>query len=209
MKHLLRTLTFLLTLTLSSAVVAQADGDAAKYSQSYELEARGDYAGALRSLEKMSNSAKSGYVYHLRKGWLLYLGAQHEKSVDAYKKAISEEPKAVEPLVGLMLPQMALRRWSDAVSTGEKALKIDDRNYLAASRLAWSLYNLGRYSEAASYYRQMVELYPSDVEMKAGLAWSLLEQGQTTAAKNYFEDVLDVAPNHSSALQGIRQLSED
>jgi Flp pilus assembly protein TadD len=104
-----------------------------------------------------------------------------------------------------MLPQMALRRWSEAVSTARRALAIDDDNYLATSRLAFSLYNLGRFQDAEPHYRRLVTLYPSDVEMKAGLAWSLLKQGKKSQAASLFEEVLQVAPAHASSLDGLRQ----
>ncbi len=198
-------LTLACCLMMAVPVTAQENGAAAKYSQSYELEGRGEHTKALSMLESLPKDKRSGYVYHLRRGWLQYLSGKHDESVSSYKKATSAAPNAVEPKLGLMLPQMALRKWKDAVATGRAALKLDARNYLASSRLAWSLYNLGRYDEAEKYYRQMHELYPADVEMTAGLAWALLKQGDKSAAAKLFEQVLDVAPNHVSSLQGVRE----
>ncbi|MGM0558023.1 MAG: tetratricopeptide repeat protein [Myxococcota bacterium] len=205
MRQLATSMVIALVLGIGSTGLAQANGDAAKYSQSYELEARGNYDKALSVLGGVSKDQRATYTYKLRKGWLLYLGGEYSKAIESYEAAVRAEPKAVEPRVGLMLPQMALRNWKDAVETGRKALDIDKDNYLAASRLAWSLYNLGRYDDAERYYRRMIDLYPSDVEMKAGLAWSLLEQGQKSKAAALFEEVLDVAPTHASSLEGVRK----
>jgi tetratricopeptide (TPR) repeat protein len=184
----------------SGSAVAD-DGDAQRYAESYALEASGDVAGALRVHEQLRGA---GYVHHLRRGWLLYLSGRHVEAVASYERAVAAEPRAIEPLVGLALPQMALRRWADAEQTTRAALELDPDNYLAASRRALSLYSLGRYADAAVPYQRMLALYPSDVEMRAGLGWCLLRQGKKAEARARFEEVLGIAPAHPAALEGLR-----
>ncbi len=202
MKPILAILVLALSLVAAPAA-AQVDGGEL-YSESYSKEARGDLSGALQTLEKLPNS-KHDYVYHLRRGWLLYLNGRYDDSISSYDRAVKAAPRAVEPLLGRMLPEMALRRWKDTAATARKALSLDDDNYLATSRLAYSLYNLGRFDEAEKHYERLVTLYPSDVEMKAGLAWCLLKQGNKSKARALFEDVLKIAPSHASALDGLSQ----
>mgnify|MGYP006286921187 CR=1 FL=1 len=205
------TLPLLLT-TLVALLVAQAppvfaqNGETASaYETSYKREADGKYRQALDALEKASASERTRYIYLLRKGWLLYNSGEYANAIDAYRKAAEAEPKAVEPLAGLMLPQMALRRWKDATQTAQKALRLDPNNYLAKSRYAWALYNLGRFSESEQRYREVLALYPSDADMRSGLGWALLKQGKSEVARKQFERVLEFAPEHASATEGLRQ----
>lgn len=208
MRRMMTLVVMFFSLTLAQPGFAQSNGASAKYTRSYEAEGRGDYAGALSALESLPKDKRSTYVYALRKGWLLYLSGKYDSSIASYKKAVAAAPKAVEPYLGIALPQMALRRWADAEKATRKALSLDADNYLAASRLAWSLYNQGRFADAAKYYQRMVALYPSDVEMKAGLGWALLKQGKKAEAAKLFEAVLDVHPAHASALEGVREAAK-
>lgn len=173
------------------------------YTRSYELETQGDYAGAVSALDRLPAEARKTYYYHLRRGWLLYLGARSWDSIEEYRKAVKLRPGAVEPLLGMMQPQMALRLWLDAKKTGEKVVAMDPQNYLANSRLAWIHYSLGRYEGAERYYRKVLAGYPGDLEMRAGLGWSLFQQGERSRAQKEFDAVLSVAPEHASAREGL------
>ena len=192
----------------SIALVAQPRVDVpAKYQESYDAEARGDYQGALSALNGMPQSEQSSYVFQLRRGWLHYLIGDYELSISAYEGAIDGNPAAIEARLGLQLPQMALRRWLDVEIATQEILEMDALNYLARRRLALALYNLGRYDEAAAMYRSVLENYPSDVEVEAGLGWSLWMQGNATGAAEVFTHVLWVAPNQASGLEGLQALS--
>ena len=134
---------------------------------------------------------------------MLYCLGKYQDAIDSYGVAVSKQPKSVEPLLGLMLPQMALRLWQDAEKTGTSALAIDPLNYSANSRLAWTLYNLGRYQDAANAYQKMLELYPSDVDMQSGLGWSQYMLGKTDVAAEHFRAVLKRSPSNVSATDGL------
>jgi tetratricopeptide (TPR) repeat protein len=179
------------------------------YQDSYDLEARGAFDGALVALRKAPASEQTTYVFKLRQAWLQYLTGRHDAAIGTYRQAIALMPKAVEPRLGLMLPQIALRRWLDVEKSAREVLAMDPKNYLASSRLAWALYNLGRYPEAEKQYRAVLDGYPSDIEMQAGLGWSLLQAGQGEAAAGIFTQVLRVAPRHRSAADGVRAARQD
>ncbi len=186
-------------LLVSPASAVAAD----PYTRSYELEASGDYPGAVAALDKLPSEDRKTYYYHLRRGWLLYLAARSWDSIEEYRKAVKLRPGAVEPLLGLMQPQMALRLWLDAKKTGERVIALDPQSYLANSRLAWIHYSLGRFADAEVYYRKVLGAYPGDLEMRAGLGWSLFQQGKRAFAQDEFKAVLRVAPEHASAQEGI------
>jgi tetratricopeptide (TPR) repeat protein len=196
------TAAFIVGLAQPSSAAA-ADRDATAYQRSYEREAAGQYRAALKALGSVRGQDKS-YFLQLRLGWLRYRAGDHRAAVQAYRKAASLTPRAVEPWLGITLPQMALRLWKDAEQSARKALRLDANNFLANSRLAWTTYNLGRYSEAERLYNKVLRLYPSDLQMRAGLGWSLLKQGKKAAAVKAFAEVLSVSPKNPSATEGLR-----
>jgi tetratricopeptide (TPR) repeat protein len=192
-----------LLLVMASSVSVAEDEASNRFQKSVELETQEKYQEALSELEKISGPRAKGYMYSLRRGWLLYLLGKYDKSINAYQKALTSNSGSVEAGLGIMLPQLAARRWLDAEKTGLKILALDNANYLANSRLAYACYNLGRYADAAKYYKKVLDLYPGDIDMRSGYGWSLFKQGKYPAAKAEFKTILQVSPKHSAALEGI------
>lgn len=188
------------------AAVAFAQPVPELYRTSYALEAKGDHAGALEAMDRVSAAGVTDYVATLRRGWLLYLVGRYTESVAAYGRAMTLEPKAVEPKLGAMLPAMALRRWKDAEKLGADVLAVSPGDYLALSRTAFIHYQQSRWDQAERFYRQALAFYPASVEMQLGLAWTQLKQGKKDAARAGFERVLQVAPDSTSAQEGLAEL---
>ena len=187
--------------------IAQADGGAADaFQQSYDSEAAGKTADALGAMDALPAPQRDGYVAQLRRGWLLYKLGKSADAVDAYVKASTLQPRSVEARVGLLLPQLALRRWSDVEVGARELLKLDAGNYLANLRLAFAVYNQGRFAEAAGIYQRLAEGYPSDVDVRAGLGWSLFKMGKGSEATAAFRAVLDIAPRNTLAAEGLKAL---
>lgn len=199
----MRRLALVLAAVLAAApLCASAQGVPQLYQASYELESAKQYDAALGVLEKMPEAEQETYAFRLRLGWLSYLAGRHGPAVEAYRAAVRLAPDAVEPRLGLMLPLMALRRWQDTEKVAQEVLRRDPGSYLAQSRLAWALYNLGRYAEAEARYRKVVAAYPADVDMRSGLGWSLLKQGKRAEAAAAFKAALHLSPRLASALEG-------
>jgi tetratricopeptide (TPR) repeat protein len=186
---------------------AGADGGAAdQFQHSYDSEAQGKVQEALTALDTLPAPQHDGYVAELRRGWLLYKLGKSAESLDAYAKAVTLEPRSVEARVGALLPAMALRRWADVDAGAREALKLDPGNYLANLRLAFALYNLGRYADSATLYKRLAEAYPSDVDVHGGLGWALTRMGRATEAAAEFRTVLDIAPRNVLAADGLKAL---
>jgi urea transporter len=184
---------------------AVAEGGAAdQFQRSYESEASGKTGDALAAIDGLPAPQRDGYVAQLRRGWLLYKLGKSAESIDAYGKAVALEPRSIEARVGALLPAMALRRWADTETGAREVLKLDPGNYLANLRLAFSIYNLGRYPEAAALYKRLAEAYPSDVEVRGGLGWALLKQGKANDATAEFRAVLEIAPRNALAADGLK-----
>lgn len=172
------------------------------WRQSYALEARGDHEGALRQVEGVVQRSGASYITALRSGWLLYLAARYAEAEAAYRKAISFEPAAIEPKMGIMLPLMAMRRWKEAERFGEEVLKAAPGESVVEGRMAWIAFNLGAYERAERLYRKVVLAYPGNIEMRTGLAWTLLKMNRLKEAKAEFDRVLSFAPDFQGAREG-------
>lgn len=194
-------------LQVSSTVRAEEDA-AAMFQASYEHEARTELVAALQSIERVPHGERGTYLFRLRYGWLLYLNGRYAESIAAYKGAVQQAPGAIEPLLGLSLPQIALRQWSAVEATTQQVLRIDPLNTLALSRLAFAYYNLGRYPDAEARYRKVLELYPSDVDMQIGVGFCQLRRGDARAALATLTAVQRFAPKDPRVGDGLATARE-
>ena len=189
------------------AAAADIDMEAAQVlQQSYDRESQGKLADSLTTLDTLPSARQSTYIAQLRRGWLLYRLGRYAESVEAYGRAIAAAPKSIEPRLGILLPQQALRRFSDVEAQAKAALTIDPQNYLATLRLAFALYNQNRFADATALYAHLKELYPSDVDVRSGLGWSLLKQGKSADAGRELRELLSIQPRHALAKQGLEAL---
>jgi tetratricopeptide (TPR) repeat protein len=194
----------LILLTLPAAALAD---DAAKipdyFEASFNHEIRGNYREALNNVLRILRIDHRNYTAMLRAGWLSYLKGDYSSSIGYYHKAISLQPYAIEPELGLTLPLMASKQWKEAGAVARKILNRDKDNYLANSRLAYILFSEGRYEEAEKKYRKVLSEYPSDIEMKLGLGWTYLRMGHRMKAIELFKGVLAVRKKNASAQNGL------
>ena len=201
-KHVFFTITAL-ALLLAAPPARAGDAVSAAFSRSYELEASGKYGGALAALSRVSQAQQQSYIYQLRVGWLNYLSRKHRLAVEAYQRAARLAPMAVEPLQGMLLPQMASRRWKDALTTADKILGMAPGDDLASTRKAWILFNLGRYRQSEQVYVQVLRQYPANLTLRAGLGWARARQGRLKEAGKAFRAVLRYSPKNASATRGL------
>ena len=183
--------------------------DAARiYQRSYDHEASGHYGEALRDLGALSAGEQESYLARLRRGWLLYLAARYPESIAAYRQAIAVARDSVEARVGSLLPLIALRQWTEVEQGARAALELDAANYLAGLRLAFAVYNRGRYPEAEALYRRVLARYPSDAVARSGLGWSLLKLGKRAEAREEFLEAARAAPRSPAVLDGLKVAAE-
>lgn len=199
-----------LVLAVSLAIVAPlasthaADDPPTLIQRSYDLEATSKFSEALAALDQLPPGHQETHLVQLRRGWLWYLLGRHEDAVAAYRKASGFEPASIEARLGASRSLLALRRFVDAEKECRDVLARDSWNYFGASRLAFALYNLGRFGEALPFYKKMVELYPSDVEMRNGVGWTQLKLGDAASAAKSFRAVLEISPRNASAQEGLK-----
>lgn len=188
------------------SAVEQEDQVAAHFTRSFDAEVKGEYEGALNEMLQVLRSDVGNYTAMLRTGWLFYQLGRYQDAVINYRKAVALAPGAIEPMLGLTMPLMALYRWKETEVVCLDILKIDPMNYLADVRLAHTLFSLGRFREAAERYSRILVRYPSDIDVKSGLAWAYTRMGRVTDARTLFRQVLRVRANNTSALTGLETL---
>ena len=192
------------TIAAPRAAIAQAESRAAMlYRESYALEAKRDYAGAMARVREVKGSGGNAYFATVRLAWLDYLAGDFGGSVTAYNEASAMEPNAVEPRLGATLPLLAARRWADLEKACRDVMTLDPHNSTALSRLATAQYWSGNFADATVTYRRLSADYPSDLDYKTGLGWSLLKSGKANDARQQFEAVLAVSPDNVLAKQGL------
>lgn len=189
---------------VAPAVVMSTSGKA--FQQSYDEEAVGKNDAALTTLDTLPSPQRDGYTAQLRRAWLLHKLGKSADAIAAYTKAIALEPGSIEARIGMTLPQMALRRWADVEATSREILGRDPANYTASLRLAYAVYNQGKFAESEGLYQKLLALYPSDVDVRAGLGWSMLKNRRAAEAARVFGDLLDIAPRNTLALEGQKAL---
>ncbi|MCB1173507.1 MAG: tetratricopeptide repeat protein [Leptospiraceae bacterium] len=177
--------------------------------RSYQLEQRGQYKEAYLLMHKLAESNRQHYLAHLRAGWLAYKSGYYKAAVYYYRKAVVLAPTAIEPGLGLMQPLIALARYKEAETVGRAVLAKDAKNYLARSRLAWSLYLSGRYSEAQAYYYYLIVDYPADGEMYIGIGDSLWAQKKYKDACYYYYYADTILPGDPRVLKAQKLCSPD
>lgn len=207
MRHIMRAImrplaTVALALPFSS-VAAQEPRSATLYRESYVLEAKRDYIGALARVREARAGGGNAYFAAIRLGWLSYLQGDYAAAIASYSEAVAAEPKAIEAKIGLTLPLLAQRNWRELDRASTAVLAVDPHNATALARLGLARYNSGNYAGAESMYRKLADDYPSEMDYKTGLGWAMLKQGKNGDAKALFEAVLAVSPDNTNAKAGL------
>ena len=170
---------------------------------SFAREAQGDLSGALRASQEAAERNPERYFTRIRVAFLELELKNYAAAAEDYARAAALAPRSLEALLGQQQALLALGRYTEAETAGRKALARDADNYLAASRLAWTLFSLKRYADAGKVYARVLTLYPSDLEMMTGLAYSELRAGRKREASDAFRAVLAILPSHARAREGL------
>ena len=189
----MRILLTLLLVFFASTPVFAADENAwitEAYHRATHHEQTGNYSNAIKALLPVLRAYPSGYTVNLRMAWLYYLLGHYANSIAHYDVAIKMAPNAVEPKTGLLLPQLAQERYSEAEQTAYKILKTDFYNYYGNLRLIVALRNQNKTDLAIKVVNKMLILYPTDVTFLAELGLLYLQQGEQEQAMAVFKNLI-------------------
>ncbi len=194
----------LILMLLPLTVGAQSEEMINAFSESYSLEAVGNYAKAIQELNQVYN--ENSYELNLRLGWLYYNMGNYFESKNRYEKAVSVMPYATEAKLGYVLPVSAMGNWDEVIKTYEKILEIDPQNSLVNYRMGAIFYERKQYEKALKYCEKTVNQYPFDYDSVILLAWIHFQMGSTREAEVLFKKSMLIKPNNASAEYGLSQI---
>lgn len=196
MKSLLSIMLFLPLFCFS-----QVEQNIEAFSESYALEAVGNFAKGIEEIESIYD--ENSYEINLRLGWLYYNLGNYFESKNKYQKAVELMPYSIEAKLGLVLPVSAMGNWNDVIKTYEKVLEIDPQNTLVNYRMGAIHYERKEYEKALSYCEKTVNLYPFDYDSVVLLGWINYQMGNLREAKVLFQKSMLIKPRNQSAEYGL------
>ena len=179
---------------IAAAVVAQDS-----WSESYRLEAEGNYAAAIMALEPVLDAEPSHELAVLRSAWLKYLLGDYNASLRDYERAIELNDQSLEAQLGPTLPLLAQRRWREAAAVARGVLAVAPWNYYAHLRLLVAEEGQRQWETLGRHARELSARYPSDAAFLVYLARAQARQGDLEAAIETYGRVLELFPAHEEA----------
>jgi tetratricopeptide (TPR) repeat protein len=180
---------------------AQTDEMIKAFSESYSLEAVGNYARAIDVINQAHE--ENSYEMNLRLGWLYYNLGNYFESKIRYEKAMSLMPYAIEAKLGYVLPVSAMGNWDEVVITYEKILDIDPMHSVVNYRMGAIFYERKEYEKALNFCEKTVNLYPFDYDSVILLAWINYQKGSLREAEILFKRSMLIKPSNASAEYGL------
>ena len=171
------------------------------FSQSYQMEQEGNFAGAVDAL--LTVYSTDSYEVNLRLGWMYYLEGSLKESMNYYNKAIELKPYAIEPRFGIAYPAYDMGNHALVISQYEQILETCPNNTLALYRLGAVYYYDQRYAEAEKQFEKVVNLFPFDYDSLLMLAWTKYQLKKYREALVLFNKALLYDPSSESAKEGI------
>lgn len=168
--------------TLAVRAQSYSTDDAAAVMQSYTLEGKGDYDGAIKQMTGRG-VASTDYFFELRLGWLYYLKGAYATASTHYENAIAVRPQAADANVGLMNCAYALKEYKKTAATAKSMMKNDPANYYANLYLVLVDLASQNYGAAELHSTAALKFYPTDLKLNLNLAYTYIYQARKDDAK--------------------------
>ncbi len=172
-----RTTLFLALVLVFGLLTAQSP-----IQDSYNLEANGNYAGAIQIMQSLAEEEPNEAFYTVRVAWLQYLLGQYQAAIGSYQKAL-QALDHLDAHTGLINCHLALASWEEAIRIADQQVKIHTQNPTLLGKLAYAYYMKQDYQNAAIYYGRIVSIYPWDMENRAYLLNNLYLAGKHEEAR--------------------------
>lgn len=185
---------------LMPAAYAQPD----PWSESYRMEYIGKNIEAQALIEPIATRQPINEFAIMRTAWLLHLQGKYAEAEKRYLRAAEVNPRSLEARLGVMLPQMALYRWNDAIQSGRKVLAESHWNYTAHVRIMICEEALSRWEDLSKHAAEVSARYPTDATVLVYWARAEAALKRTRKAKELYTQVLERVPGHIEAGNYIR-----
>ncbi len=196
---------FIFLSTQTAFVYSAGTTVAQAFKASYRYEKMGAYQDAIKALWPVYKKYPRFYLVNLRLGWLYYLSGKYRNSIKYYKQAVQIKPGSFEALLGLSLPLMAQKNWSEVERLMNQIVSQDFYNYYANLRLAIALRLQNKAKLAKKISRKMLARYPTSLDFLVELGRDLLWEGKKNEAKRVFREVLLLDPENVVAREVLKK----
>lgn len=189
----------------NSAIAAPVNPSKSPWEKSYTLETQKKYAEAANVIKPILDKSPDNQLALLRMGWLNYLQAKYNVSIDYYQKAIKVNPDSIDAKLGMTLPLMAQLRWKEAAVYANQVISISTWGYLAHIRLMTCESGLTQWETLEKHASEFVKRYPSDISGYLFLARAQAMLGKTNLAIQNYQETLDRSPTNLEAIKFLQK----
>ena len=160
----------------------------------YRAQAAGKL-GDMSSAESTLNSMLKGGAEDADTYWFLAViqmeANQLKQAEDNARKAMSLDPRDIQPLIALSSIQDRQKKYKESEATLRKALEIDPENATVLNNLGYFLTERGdRLSEAEELIRRALNIEPTNGSFLDSLGWIMFKQGKLPDAQKYLEQAV-------------------
>lgn len=147
-------------------------------------------------------------------GWSRYRLRRYYLAAEAFQQALDLNPRYRDAAVGLAYSLFETEQYAQALPLLERLTR-EGEGYTfqsptadveeVRSRLAWTLYYLGRYQGAQAEFSKGIAAQPSWYGLYNGLGWTSLKLGDRAGARSNFRKALQMKPGYVDAKEGLAQ----
>jgi tetratricopeptide (TPR) repeat protein len=124
---------------------------------------------------------------------------QHEQALEAYQRALLEQPEDAKAWNGLSCVFQEQNSYDEALAAVDRAIALDEAEWAYASNRAGVLFALKRYDEALVGYERSAELKPDEAEIRYWKGRTLRELKRDEEALAAFDQALVCDPDDADA----------
>ncbi len=150
-------------------------------------------------------------------GWSRYRLQRYHLAAEAFQRALDLNPRYRDAAVGLAYSLFDSARYTDALPLLERLTR-EGEGYTfqhptadvedVRSRLAWTLFYLGKYAEARAEFSKGIAAHPDWYGLYNGLGWTSLKLGDRVRARQNFQKALGLKPGYADAKEGLAQVRQ-
>lgn len=198
---------------LTEAVTLEPEHDEARALLGWTQYRLGEYRAAIITFKAALRRQPTWEGLWSGMGWSRLRLGRHHLAAEAFRVALDQNPDYVDAMIGLGSAQFELGRYDAALPPLQTALRRLEP--LAGpepaelpgvrTKVAWSLYYLGRYREALALFEKGIRNAPDWHGLYNGAGWCYLKLGDRARARAAFERALALRPDYDDALEGLRQ----
>lgn len=116
---------------------------------------KGDYFGAIRSLNKVIQEDPSCEAYHNRATALFHL-ERYEEAIQDYQEAIALEPELSEAYLALGVVHTRLEQYEEAIDFYSQAIQAAPRKEMGYTNRGHVYFKLGQYADALQDFNHAI-----------------------------------------------------